>query len=60
MIDTQDILDAVEADDNIGFCIECGEEHYYIEPDARKYECENCGARAVYGAQELLMMGYAG
>jgi hypothetical protein len=25
-----------------------------VEPDARNYECEACGERAVYGAQELL------
>lgn len=39
---------------DIGLCIECGEEQYGVEPDARKYECEGCGKRAVYGAQELL------
>jgi hypothetical protein len=26
-----------------------------VEPDAREYECEACGEREVYGAQELLM-----
>jgi hypothetical protein len=26
-----------------------------VEPDARKYECESCGANSVYGAEELLM-----
>ena len=30
-----------------------------VEPDARRYECETCGAREVYGAEELLMMGVA-
>lgn len=49
------ILEAVEADDNIGFCIKCGAEHYGVEPDARKYECEECGKEAVYGAQEILL-----
>jgi hypothetical protein len=39
---------------DIGLCIACGEEQYGVEPDARKYECEGCGKRAVYGAQELL------
>jgi len=24
--------------------------------DAREYECEHCGERAVYGAEELLFM----
>jgi hypothetical protein len=41
--------------DNPGFCIACGGEQEGCEPDARKYVCESCGARAVYGAQELLL-----
>lgn len=40
--------------DNPGFCAACGEEAEGCEPDARKYECEHCGERAVYGAEELL------
>ncbi len=54
------ILEMVEADDNEGLCLACGEEAYGVEPDARAYECEACGAKRVYGAPELLMMGYAG
>jgi hypothetical protein len=41
--------------DNPGFCIACGEEADGCEPDARQYECECCGERAVYGAEELLL-----
>ena len=41
--------------DNPGFCIACGEEADGCEPDARGYECEACGKRKVYGAEELLM-----
>ncbi len=48
----------LERDDNEGFCTACGEEAYGVEPDARKYTCESCGAAKVYGAEELLMMGY--
>jgi predicted amidophosphoribosyltransferase len=40
---------------NPGICIECGEDADGCEPDAREYECECCGARAVYGAEELLI-----
>jgi predicted RNA-binding Zn-ribbon protein involved in translation (DUF1610 family) len=40
--------------DDPGICVACGEEASGVEPDARKYECEACGKRAVYGAQELL------
>jgi hypothetical protein len=50
------IMEAVEADDNIGICIGCGAEQYGVEPDARKYDCEDCGKPKVYGAQELLFM----
>ena len=41
--------------DNPGFCLVCGIENGGCEPDARRYECEACGERAVYGAQELLL-----
>lgn len=53
------VVEAVESEfdslDNPGFCIACGEDASGCEPDARKYPCESCGARAVYGAQELLI-----
>jgi len=51
------ILAAVEEDEQIGFCTACGAEHYGVEPDARGYGCENCGALSVYGAEELLVEG---
>ena len=40
-----------------GFCIECGDQACGVEPDARRYRCESCGANAVYGAEELLIRG---
>lgn len=43
--------------DNPGFCLSCGNEQDGCEPDARNYECEECGARKVFGAEEILMMG---
>jgi hypothetical protein len=43
-------------DGTIGFCLACTAENYGVEPDARKYECEECGEPRVYGAEELLMM----
>jgi len=53
------IVEAVERHqtslDNPGFCLACGAEVEGVEPDARKYECETCGERQVYGAEELLM-----
>ena len=46
------ILRAVE-DDYIGICVACGNEQEGVEPDARQYECEDCGKNKVYGAEEL-------
>ena len=40
-----------------GFCIKCGAERSCCEPDARNYKCEDCGERAVFGAEELIVMG---
>ena len=50
------IMEAAQDDDNSGFCLGCGEQAFGVEPDARAYECESCGARRVYGAEELLIM----
>ena len=50
------IIELCEADDNQGLCLECGDESYGVEPDARRYKCESCGEYRVYGAEELLMM----
>ena len=61
MIDPDELLAACEDDlGNWGFCTACGEQQGGCEPDARRYECEACGAKAIYGAEELLVMGYAG
>jgi hypothetical protein len=60
LIDPDRIIDAVQQDDNIGFCLECGEEAFGVEPDAEHYKCESCEALQVFGAQQLLIMGYAG
>ena len=42
--------------DDPGLCVACGNEQTGCEPDARRYTCEACGEKAVYGAQELLML----
>jgi hypothetical protein len=53
------IADAVERHqaslDNPGFCLSCRAEAEGVEPDARNYRCESCGAKQVFGAEELLM-----
>jgi hypothetical protein len=52
------IDEALQASENYsGFCLACGEENTGIEPDARKYACQCCGALKVYGAEELILMG---
>ena len=49
------VLDAVEADDNIGFCTKCGEEQGGCEPDMRRGKCEGCGSNSIFGAEEMLL-----
>lgn len=51
------LMQECESDANTGFCLACGEQADNVEPDARRYECESCGAHKVYGCQELLLMG---
>lgn len=50
------IMEAVEADQYLGFCIACCTQVDGVEPDARRYKCPACDALKVYGAEELLMM----
>lgn len=51
----EQIEEGMEQD--LGFCVECGAERELCEPDARKYQCPDCGEFAVYGAEELIVMG---
>jgi hypothetical protein len=54
------VIDAVERQqhdtDNPGFCLRCGAEQEGCEPEAEQYRCESCGQRAVYGAEQVLLM----
>lgn len=58
-ITAERVMEAVQLRDssleNPGFCIACGADHDECEPDARNYECYECGERKVFGAEELLM-----
>jgi predicted RNA-binding Zn-ribbon protein involved in translation (DUF1610 family) len=56
-ITIEQVMTAVESGEYIGICTACGFEQEGVEPDARRYECEDCGAHKVYGAEELLLMG---
>ena len=49
-------LDMVQRDNNEGLCLACGEAQEGCEPDARRYRCEACGERKVYGAEEALLI----
>ena len=46
-------------EDNAGFCTTCKEitNEYGCEPDARDYECEECGNDTVFGIEEALLIG---
>jgi predicted RNA-binding Zn-ribbon protein involved in translation (DUF1610 family) len=50
------IIDAVSEDSNTGFCLACGAEDDGVEPDAERYECPECGAEMVFGAEQILLM----
>lgn len=52
----EQIMEASE--EMIGFCINCGAERDCCEPDARNYECEECGENKVFGAEELVIVGH--
>ena len=59
LIPLDELTEAVQNDEMVGWCISCGEQHDCIEPDARRYTCEACGKSSVYGAEEILIGGLA-
>jgi len=50
------ITEAIESGESLGFCLACGAMQDGVEPDARRYVCDVCGASRVYGAEECLLM----
>jgi predicted RNA-binding Zn-ribbon protein involved in translation (DUF1610 family) len=52
----EQLIELAQADNNEGLCMACGEIAECVEPDARKYKCESCGEKEVYGAQEAILM----
>lgn len=54
-LDLDKVIAACESGDDIGFCIACGEEAHGVEPDMRRGECESCGEKKVFGAEELVI-----
>lgn len=51
------VLDSDVSDGTLGICLACGEIAYGVEPDARGYQCEDCGKPQVYGLEEAVLMG---
>lgn len=54
-INADEILELLEADDNLGICLSCGAVAEGVEPDAEHYRCEECGERNVFGAEQALL-----
>lgn len=50
-------MEQAMAADNEGFCLACGQTEHGVEPDARKYKCNSCGAYKLYGFEELVLRG---
>ena len=48
----------VAMDENAGFCVACGAWADAVEPDAERYRCETCGQMQVFGAEQLVLLGY--
>ena len=57
MLKLDQITEAIAADNYIGFCKSCGEEHHNCEPDMQREKCQSCGEFEVYGAEQLFIMG---
>ena len=44
----------------VGFCTYCDHDQDLVSDEIRDegYTCESCGANAVYGVEQLILMGY--
>ena len=49
------ILGGVDLD-TAGICLGCGAEHDGCEPDASRYECEECGEHLVEGFGNVALL----
>lgn len=54
LVATNDMTDC-----SIGVCVSCNAVSEGVEPDATKYECEECGEYTVYGLEELSLVMYS-
>jgi len=55
---TRAVLRSQTSLDDPGFCLACGKSAHGVEPDARRYVCESCGMKAVFGAEEVMMLHF--
>lgn len=56
VVSLDEVMEAIESDEYLGFCLACGAVAEGVEPDARRYPCDECDAPKVYGAEEILLM----
>jgi len=49
------VIDIVEKDTYLGFCVHCGKEYNNIELEADGYWCDTCDQSSVYGAAKILI-----
>lgn len=58
-LDANRIMEAVTQQENAGFCLHCGKESECpVEPDAERYHCDHCDKNGVFGAEQIVLMGY--
>jgi hypothetical protein len=57
VLDIDEVIESAHEGDGTGYCLACGESRECCEPDARNYECDSCGKRQVFGAEEIIL-GY--
>jgi hypothetical protein len=46
-----------DSENNAGVCLACLALASGVEPDARRYRCDNCDQQMVYGLEQALIMG---
>ena len=52
-----DVQASLIGEESLGICLQCGAIQSGVEPDAENYRCEECGAFAVAGLEQALLMG---
>jgi hypothetical protein len=50
-------VEEADFDDNVGWCLACGNTQEGAEPDAVRYTCDTCDMPKVYGLAELALRG---